>query len=502
MAQAAGQNDPRANITVSRLVYIADSREQAIEDLRAAVTFEVGVQAERGFLKMLKANFNLEVPNDERAIDVLVEHGMYVVGTAQEVRRRLEILLRGMWRLRHAAHRRGQGMGDARKARGVDARFHDGGRAALASSRSRRGQRRSLKGIGRERRETPWVSDRFCSLVLHSARAFLSRARKIRRIGGTNSWRRTVTRGCSTWATRAALRMPSASTAETVALRGDPLVLKALVAGQIESFIGGPASSLVAASKGADIKIVGCNWNKQSYVLWGAKDVNSIADLRGKSIGISSPGSAPSIFIRAALDTVGVHADQVNFVAAGVPADWLKSMSAGVISGAATPDEYQIRGEKMGLKVLTTSDKATPLSMQRCYMVSGSTLRDHRDLVVRFLASEMAAYAYSLAHRDETIGLTRKLTSVGPEVAGTRGEFRQRGAAWRDRHELRAADGEAALAARSSCRRKARGQRLGPAGDDRPRPARRREKAAGEQRRTCSRRYLASLKAAGVTSAH
>lgn len=202
---------------------------------------------------------------------------------------------------------------------------------------------------------------------------------------------------------------------ETVALRGDPLVLKALVAGQIESFIGGPASSLVAASKGADIKIVGCNWNKQSYVLWGAKDVNSIADLRGKSIGISSPGSAPSIFIRAALETVGVHADQVNFVAAGVPSDWLKSMSAGVISGAATPDEYQIRGEKMGLKVLTTSDKATPLSMQRCYMVSGSTLREHRDLVVRFLASEMGAYAYSLAHRDETIGLTRKLTSVGPE---------------------------------------------------------------------------------------
>lgn len=90
IAQEAGRNDPRANITVSRLVYIADSREQAIEDLRAAVTFEVGVQAERGFLKMLKANFNLEVPNDERAIDMLVEHGMYVVGTAQEVRRRLE----------------------------------------------------------------------------------------------------------------------------------------------------------------------------------------------------------------------------------------------------------------------------------------------------------------------------------------------------------------------------------------------------------------------------
>ena len=89
-AMAAGQKDPIKNITVSRLVYIADTREQAIEDLRAGVTYETSVQAQRGFLSMLKRNFNLDVPNDHRAIDVLVEAGIYVLGDIGQVTSQLK----------------------------------------------------------------------------------------------------------------------------------------------------------------------------------------------------------------------------------------------------------------------------------------------------------------------------------------------------------------------------------------------------------------------------
>lgn len=89
-ALAAGQRDPLSNITVSRLVYIADSRQQAIEDLREGVAYEVSVQAQRGFLKHLKAIYDLDIPNDARAIDVLAEAGIYLVGDAQQVTRQLK----------------------------------------------------------------------------------------------------------------------------------------------------------------------------------------------------------------------------------------------------------------------------------------------------------------------------------------------------------------------------------------------------------------------------
>ena len=90
LARAAGHKNPRKNITASRIVYIANTKQQAIEDLRAAVAFEVSVQAQRGFLKMLKANFNLEVPNDRTAIEHLVEAGLYIVGDADQVAERIK----------------------------------------------------------------------------------------------------------------------------------------------------------------------------------------------------------------------------------------------------------------------------------------------------------------------------------------------------------------------------------------------------------------------------
>ena len=84
-AKAAGRSDGLDKIALSRLIYISDSREQAIEEMRAAVTIEVGVQAQRGFLKMLKSRYGLDVPNNEKAIDHLVESGIYVVGTVDQV---------------------------------------------------------------------------------------------------------------------------------------------------------------------------------------------------------------------------------------------------------------------------------------------------------------------------------------------------------------------------------------------------------------------------------
>lgn len=199
---------------------------------------------------------------------------------------------------------------------------------------------------------------------------------------------------------------------ESSNLRGDPLLLKALITQQLDSYIGGPASPMIAASKGADLKIVGCGWHKQSYVLWGGARVASIKDLKGKSIGISSPGSAPDIFIRAAMANEGMTPDEVTFVAAGMPSDWLKSMSAGIIDAAATPDEYVVRGKAMGLKVITNSDEATPLSMQRCYYVRGALLKAEPDRVARFLAAEMAATSFALEHRDETVRLARTLVGA------------------------------------------------------------------------------------------
>lgn len=90
MARAAGIRNPRKNITASRIVYIADTEQKAKDEMRAAVEYEVGIQAQRGFLKMLKNLYGLDVPNGPGAIDALAESGFYVLGDCDSVAERLK----------------------------------------------------------------------------------------------------------------------------------------------------------------------------------------------------------------------------------------------------------------------------------------------------------------------------------------------------------------------------------------------------------------------------
>src|SRR3981189_306790 len=47
---------------------------------------------------------------------------------------------------------------------------------------------------------------------------------------------------------------------EFVPLKTDTIGLKAAIAGELDSFEGGPGGSIVAAARGADVKIIGCSW--------------------------------------------------------------------------------------------------------------------------------------------------------------------------------------------------------------------------------------------------
>src|ERR1051326_3598473 len=43
-------------------------------------------------------------------------------------------------------------------------------------------------------------------------------------------------------------------------IKADQIGLKALLAGELDSYEGGPGGAIVAAARGADVKILGCPW--------------------------------------------------------------------------------------------------------------------------------------------------------------------------------------------------------------------------------------------------
>jgi alkanesulfonate monooxygenase SsuD/methylene tetrahydromethanopterin reductase-like flavin-dependent oxidoreductase (luciferase family) len=88
-AKVAGRSGPLKNIAVARYVYLADSPREAMEDLRPAITYELGFQIKRGLIRMLKSNYNWQFTGDDVSFDQLAEAGMYFLGDPDSVARQL-----------------------------------------------------------------------------------------------------------------------------------------------------------------------------------------------------------------------------------------------------------------------------------------------------------------------------------------------------------------------------------------------------------------------------
>ena len=65
--------------------------------------------------------------------------------------------------------------------------------------------------------------------------------------------------------------------------------MKALISGEIDSVDMGAAKSMVAGVRGTGVKIVGCTWPGVPQVVLAKAEIKTLADLKGKTVAISSP---------------------------------------------------------------------------------------------------------------------------------------------------------------------------------------------------------------------
>ena len=78
---------------------------------------------------------------------------------------------------------------------------------------------------------------------------------------------------------------------EILQIKAGATLMKALIAGEIDSVDMGAAESIVAGARGTGVKIVGCTWHGMPQVVLAKAEIKTPADLKGKTIAISSPGS-------------------------------------------------------------------------------------------------------------------------------------------------------------------------------------------------------------------
>ena len=202
---------------------------------------------------------------------------------------------------------------------------------------------------------------------------------------------------------------------EIVQFKSDAIGLRAMLAGEIDSYDGALTGTVVAAARGADVKLIGCHWPGLPHGIFVRDTIAKVEDLRGKTFAISTPFSHPDVIARTLLARNNIDPAQVTFANLGGDADRYRALLAGVADATVISSEYVPVAAKNGIRQIVSARELLPDYMRLCMFSTGKVLAARHDDAVRFMAAEMSALHYALGHRDEAIRLTQELTGAKPD---------------------------------------------------------------------------------------
>src|SRR5262245_45440146 len=201
---------------------------------------------------------------------------------------------------------------------------------------------------------------------------------------------------------------------EIVALKNGATAHKALLAGELDSIESSPGAAILAGARGADIKILGCDWPGVPHGLMVRSTINKVEDLKGKTIAVAAPGSLPNLLVNAILDQHKIPASEIRFANLGGDLERFKAVVAGVADAGIVAAEFMAVAPN-DVKMLIAGHDALPNYVRLCLTMTGKTTDERRADAVNFVAAEIEALTFAVGHRDETIKLTQDTIKAKPD---------------------------------------------------------------------------------------
>ena len=178
---------------------------------------------------------------------------------------------------------------------------------------------------------------------------------------------------------------------------------------------------IAGAIKGLPIKLVMTTQDKLGYLLLVKPNVQKLADLRGKTIGISTFGSqlyltSVTLFRKAGMES----GKDVNLLPAGDNNARIAAMESGKIDAAFVSSPADIFGAKRGYKVLLWSRDHVPLT-QNAIVVTDRKLKQFPDQVKRTIKGSIEALKFIRDHQEESVDIAARWLKL--DVPTTRAAF-------------------------------------------------------------------------------
>lgn len=204
-----------------------------------------------------------------------------------------------------------------------------------------------------------------------------------------------------------------------VELKGDVLILRALLAGDLDVATVGSYVVINAVQKGADVRAFVTPVPEQPHMLVATTSIRDWKDLVGKNFAVSEPGAISQTFPKVILTQLGVDPEKVNWLAIGGNSARQKALVAGQVDATLLHKERAIQVAQSNPQrfhvVGSTGDylKGVPLVW---HTARTEWLKNNRDVAVRWTKSIIEAVRFAVHNRDAMIKLGEELIGNDPKA--------------------------------------------------------------------------------------
>jgi len=195
---------------------------------------------------------------------------------------------------------------------------------------------------------------------------------------------------------------------DIVFFRGSTIAINALATKDAHFGAFGASSAVLARLGGLDTVLIATAAPGLLFYLVTKKEIKIPADLKGKRIGASRPGTDSDLAVRVATKKLGLGEKDVSIIAMGTDNERLAAMSQGVVDATVVTVGGYVAAQKLGFhSILDLSKENIPY--EAASMITTRTLiKENPEMVRRFTKGFVTAIQYAQTHRDATLTVLSK----------------------------------------------------------------------------------------------
>lgn len=191
-------------------------------------------------------------------------------------------------------------------------------------------------------------------------------------------------------------------------LRTGSLVMKAVLAGEAD--LGHSSSSeMVAVSKGARARALMAPTQPTDYMLVANREIGSLAQLEGKTLAVSTPGSIAYDLPRLLMRRGGGSPDKAKYVSIGSQGDRLRALANRQVDASLLSIDYAIRAlEYPHLRILASAPEELPDYVFEYVYATEETIATRGEILTAYIKAMLLANRYMDDNKAGTLRVAKK----------------------------------------------------------------------------------------------